>query len=76
MHEFVEQLHVMIACEDLAKIAELVGAISGVGYGLVIAQELFSVADVFAWTLVLVVILFLAEAVLSVVEERMLRWRT
>ena len=57
-------------------IAELVGAISGVGYGLVLAQELFSIADVFAWTLVLVVILFLAEAVLSVVEERMLRWRT
>ena len=57
-------------------IAELVGAISGVGYGLVLAQELFSVADVFAWTLVLVVILFLAEAVLSLVEERMLRWRT
>ena len=49
-------------------IAELVGAISGVGYGLAIAQELFSVADVFAWTLVLVVILFLAEAVLSVEE--------
>ena len=46
-------------------IAELVGAVSGVGYGLVMAQELFSVADVFAWTLVLVVILFLAEAVLT-----------
>ena len=60
----------------MVTIAELVGAISGVGYGLVIAQELFSVADVFAWTLVLVVILFLAEAVLSLVEERMLRWRT
>lgn len=56
--------------------AELVGAISGVGYGLVIAQELFSIADVFAWTLVLVIILFLAEAVLSRIEERMLRWRT
>jgi NitT/TauT family transport system permease protein len=57
-------------------IAELVGAISGVGYGLVLAQELFSVADVFAWTLVLVVTLFLAEAVLSLIEARMLRWRT
>jgi NitT/TauT family transport system permease protein len=57
-------------------IAELVGAISGVGYGLVLAQELFSVADVFAWTLVLIVILFLAEGVVSVIEERMLRWRT
>src|SRR5207248_5404749 len=57
-------------------IAELVGAVSGIGYGLVLAQELFSVAEVFAWTLVLVVTLFIAEAVLSVVEERMLRWRT
>ena len=56
--------------------AELVGAISGIGYGLVIAQELFSVADVFAWTLVLVVILFIAEAILTRIEERMLRWRT
>jgi ABC-type nitrate/sulfonate/bicarbonate transport system permease component len=57
-------------------IAELVGAVSGIGYGLVIAQELFSVADVFAWTLVLVVILFVAEAFVTLLEERMLRWRT
>ncbi len=56
-------------------IAELVGAVTGIGYGLVVAQELFSVADVFAWTLILVVILFVAEAVLTRVEERMLRWR-
>jgi NitT/TauT family transport system permease protein len=57
-------------------IAELVGAVSGIGYGLVVAQELFSVADVFAWTLVLVIILFIAEAILIRVEERVLRWRT
>jgi NitT/TauT family transport system permease protein len=57
-------------------IAELVGAVTGIGYGLVVAQELFSVAEVFAWTLILVVILFLAEAVLTRVEERVLRWRT
>lgn len=56
-------------------IAELVGAVTGIGYGLVVAQELFSVADVFAWTLILVVILFLAEALLTRVEERVLRWR-
>jgi NitT/TauT family transport system permease protein len=56
-------------------IAELVGAVTGIGYGLVVAQELFSVAEVFAWTLILVVILFLAEAVLTRVEERVLRWR-
>jgi NitT/TauT family transport system permease protein len=56
-------------------IAELVGAISGIGYGLVVAQELFSVADVFAWTLVLVVILFVTEGVLIYIEGRVLRWR-
>ncbi len=56
-------------------IAELVGAVTGIGYGLVVAQELFSVAEVFAWTLILVVILFIAEAALTRVEERLLRWR-
>jgi NitT/TauT family transport system permease protein len=56
-------------------IAELVGAVTGIGYGLVVAQELFSVAEVFAWTLILVVVLFLAEAVLTRVEDRVLRWR-
>jgi len=56
--------------------AELVGAVTGIGYGLVVAQELFSVADVFAWTLILVVVLFLAEAVVTRVEDHVLRWRT
>jgi NitT/TauT family transport system permease protein len=56
-------------------IAELVGAVSGIGYGLTVAQELFSVADVFAWTLVLVAILFVAEAILMRIEEHYLRWR-
>jgi len=55
--------------------AELVGAVTGIGYGLVVAQELFSVADVFAWTLVLVVILFAAEMIVTRLEDRMLRWR-
>jgi NitT/TauT family transport system permease protein len=57
-------------------IAELVGAVSGIGYGLTVAQELFSVADVFAWTIVLVAILFVAEAILVRIEEHYLRWRT
>jgi NitT/TauT family transport system permease protein len=56
-------------------IAELVGAVSGIGYGLTVAQQLFSIADVFAWTLVLVLILFLAEGVLIAIETRVLRWR-
>jgi NitT/TauT family transport system permease protein len=56
-------------------IAELVGAVTGIGHQLAVAQELFSVADVFAWTLVLVVLLFLLEGLLTRVESRVLRWR-
>ena len=56
-------------------IAELVGAVTGIGHQLSVAQELFSVADVFAWTLVLVALLFLLEAVVARIEARTLRWR-
>lgn len=56
-------------------IAELVGATTGIGYQLVVAQELFSVADVFAWTLVLVAALFATEAIVSHLEHRCLVWR-
>ncbi len=56
-------------------IAELVGAVTGIGHQLSVAQELFSVADVFAWTIVLVVLLFLLEAGVARVEQRLLRWR-
>ncbi|MFN3655952.1 MAG: ABC transporter permease [Pseudolabrys sp.] len=57
-------------------IAELVGAVTGIGHQLAVAQELFSVANVFAWTIVLVALLFLLEAVVARVEHRLLRWRT
>jgi NitT/TauT family transport system permease protein len=56
-------------------IAELVGAVTGIGHQLSVAQELFSVADVFAWTIVLVALLFLLEAVVARIETRLLRWR-
>jgi NitT/TauT family transport system permease protein len=56
-------------------IAELVGAVTGIGHQLSVAQELFSVADVFAWTLVLVVLLFMLEALIVLLETRVLRWR-
>ena len=56
-------------------IAELVGAVTGIGHQLAVAQELFSVADVFAWTLILVALLFILEAIVARVERRVLRWR-
>lgn len=55
--------------------AELVGATSGIGYALMQANETFSVADVFAWTVVLVVILMLAQLAVTYIERKLLVWR-
>jgi NitT/TauT family transport system permease protein len=56
-------------------IAELVGAVSGIGFALNIAQANFSVAEVFAWTIVLIIILLAAQVPVSWVESKALRWR-
>lgn len=55
--------------------AELVGATSGIGYALMQANETFAVADVFAWTVILVFILMLAQALVAWIERRLLVWR-
>ena len=39
------------------------------------ANETFSVADVFAWTVVLVLILMAANVAVTAVERRLLVWR-
>lgn len=57
-------------------IAELVGAVNGIGHGLVLAQEMFSVAEVFAWTVVLVAILYTLQGVVNITEHYLLRWRS
>jgi NitT/TauT family transport system permease protein len=57
-------------------IAELVGAVNGIGHGLVLAQEMFSIADVFAWTVVLVLILYGMQGLVNLAEHRLLRWRS
>lgn len=56
-------------------IAELVGAVSGIGFALNIAQANFSVAEVFAWTIILIIILLAAQIPVSWVESKALRWR-
>jgi NitT/TauT family transport system permease protein len=56
-------------------IAELVGAVSGIGFALNIAQANFSVAEVFAWTIVLIIILLAAQIPVSWAESKALRWR-
>jgi len=57
-------------------IAELVGAVNGIGHGLVLAQEMFSISDVFAWTAVLVMILYALQGLVSIAEHYLLRWRS
>ena len=57
-------------------IAELVGAVNGIGHGLVLAQEMFSISDVFAWTIILVIILYALQGLVSLAEHRLLRWRS
>lgn len=56
-------------------IAELVGATSGIGYGLTVAQAQLSLADIFAWTLILVGMLLLCRLAVSQLEALTLGWR-
>jgi NitT/TauT family transport system permease protein len=56
-------------------VAELVGATQGIGKKLLLAQELFRMSQAIAWTLVLVLFLLLSQAVLLLMERRLLRWR-
>jgi NitT/TauT family transport system permease protein len=55
--------------------AELVGATSGIGYGLVLAQETFSIAVVFAWTLTLIVALYALQGIVDFIELKYLAYR-
>ena len=55
--------------------AELVGATTGIGYGLVIAQELFSVVAVSSKKKMLVLILLATQMVVGQIERRVLLWR-
>ena len=55
--------------------AELVGATSGIGYGLVLAEETFSIAVVFAWTLTLILELYALQGVVDLLEAKYLAYR-
>ncbi len=56
-------------------VAELVGATHGIGRNLLLAQELFRMSQAIAWTLILVLFLLVTQAVLLLLEHRLLRWR-
>jgi len=56
-------------------VAELVGATGGVGYQLLLQQQLFDMAGALAWTLVLVLFVLVVQSVLVAVEAWALRYR-
>ena len=56
-------------------VAELVGATGGVGYQLLQMQQLFDMAGALAWTLMLVLFVLVAQQVITLVEDRVLRYR-
>ncbi|MDJ0269306.1 MAG: ABC transporter permease subunit [Aigarchaeota archaeon] len=56
-------------------VAELVGTISGIGYALNFALGNLSLAEIFAWSLVLVTILLSLQGVVYMLEARLLKWR-
>lgn len=56
-------------------VAELVGATGGVGYQLLLQQQLFDMAGALAWTLVLVLFVLVVQTVLVALETWVLRYR-
>jgi ABC-type nitrate/sulfonate/bicarbonate transport system permease component len=56
-------------------VAELVGATGGVGYQLLLQQQLFDMAGAIAWTLQLVLFVLVMQSALGVAEAFLLRYR-
>ena len=56
-------------------VAELVGATVGVGAELLTAQQLFNMAAVVSWTLLLAICMLILQAILDVIELYALRYR-
>jgi len=70
----ISKSNVGYACRVVV-VAELVGAASGIGRELLVAQGQFDIVDIFAWTFVLVTIMLALQAVLVAVERTQLSWR-
>ena len=56
-------------------VAELVSATGGVGYQLLLQQQLFDMAGAIAWTLQLVLFVLVTQSILGAIESFLLRYR-
>jgi ABC-type nitrate/sulfonate/bicarbonate transport system permease component len=56
-------------------VAELVGATGGVGYQLLVQQQIFDMAGAIAWTLVLVIFVLIVQRAITFIEQRTLGYR-
>jgi len=56
-------------------VAELVGATGGVGYELLLQQQLFDMAGAIAWTIVLVIFVLIVQQVITLIENHALKYR-
>lgn len=63
-------------CWKVVIIAELLGLSTGVGYQIAYWYSLFSLTNVFAWTLVFVLLMLAIEyGIIAPIEEHLLRWK-
>ena len=56
-------------------VAELVGATSGIGYQLLLMQQLFNMAGALAWTLMLVLFVLVVQRLITLIEDHVLTYR-
>jgi len=76
-HILASMRYALGICWKICTTVELIGMSSGVGYQLNYWFGLFSMTQVFAWTLLFLLVMFAIEYLLfKPVEERLTRWRT
>jgi NitT/TauT family transport system permease protein len=76
-HILASMRYALGICWKICTTVELIGMSSGVGYQLNYWFGLFSMTQVFAWTLLFLLVMFAIEYLLfKPVEARLTRWRT
>jgi NitT/TauT family transport system permease protein len=76
-HILASMRYALGICWKICTTVELIGMSSGVGFQLNYWFGLFSMAQVFAWTLLFLLVMFAIEyLIFKPVEQRLTRWRT